>query len=81
MFSYNEVDPGRDPGQETTWGAAWGIGNTLIKDIKDKWKFTCKTEEGTEFCKNEKEHFLLSVITDKKHVYPALKNILFKEDK
>ena len=85
MFSYNEVDPGRDDdsrsGGQTAWNMLWGSGNTLIKEIKNNWKFICKKEEGTEFCKNEEEHFLLSVITDKSHVYPTLKHILFKEGK
>jgi sporulation protein YhbH len=86
MFAYTEVDPGRDAGTNATtqtpaWGLLWSSGNTLIKKIKEKWTFACKKEEGTEFCKNEEKHFLLSVITDKAHVYPTLKHILFKEDR
>ena len=85
MFSYNEVDPGRNlnvtRSGQTAWQVLWGSGNTLIREIKAKWNFNCKKEEGTEFCKNEEEHFLLSIIADKKHVYPTLKHILFKEGK
>jgi hypothetical protein len=82
MFSYNEVDPNRNSDDigDHAWSLLWGTGNTLIKEIKEKWKFDCKTEEGTEFCKNEKEHFLVSVITDKTHIYPCLKHILFSKD-
>jgi len=72
MFSYNEID---------TSSGDWGSSNSLIKDIKEKWKFTCKKEEGTEFCKNEELRFLTAVIKDKSHVYPTLKHILFKENK
>jgi len=84
MFAYTEVDPGRDVGNASTtqtpaWGLLWSSGNTLIKKIKEKWKFVCKKEDGTEFCKNEEEHFLLSVITDKSQVYPCLKHILFSK--
>jgi len=82
MFAYNEVDPGRSEPtstQKNTFGLLWSSGNTLIKKIKAKWNFVCKKEEGTEFCKNEEEHFLLSVITDKSQVYPCLKHILFSK--
>lgn len=86
MFAYTEVDPGRDIEKDGTakqgiFGLLWSSSNTLIKKIKSKWFFECKNEEGTQFCKNKKYHFLLSVISDKSHVYPTLKHILFKEDK
>jgi uncharacterized protein len=85
MFAYTEVDPGRDisggKDQKGVFGLLWSSSNTLIRKIKSKWSFVCKSEEGTEFCKNSDKHFLISVITDKTHVYPTLKHILFKEDK
>ena len=81
MFSYNEVDPVSTDGPNTGYGLLWSSNNSLIQKIKEKWKFTCKTEEGTEFCRNDELRFLTSVIRDKKHVYPTLKHILFEERK
>jgi uncharacterized sporulation protein YeaH/YhbH (DUF444 family) len=77
MFSYNEVNPDISGSPYPSWGS----GNTLIKEIKSKWSMACRNEEGTEFCKNKELHILTSIIRDKKHVYPTLKHILFKEDK
>jgi sporulation protein YhbH len=77
MLSYNEID--------TSGGSAyagfWGTMNTLIKSIKEHWKFECKKEAGTEFCINKDKHFLTSVIKGKEHIHPTLKHILFKEEK
>jgi len=81
MLAYTEVDPGRGVVAPTAWGLLWSSSNTLIKKIKAKWPFSCRKEEGTEFCRNMEKRFLLSVISDKKHVYPTLKHILFKENK
>lgn len=77
MFSYNEISPEGMTGNPFT--VQWNTDNTLIKKIRDKWKFVCKDEEGTKFCRNDEHHFLTSVIKDKQHVYPTLKHILFKE--
>ncbi|MHA2219460.1 MAG: DUF444 family protein, partial [Candidatus Hodarchaeales archaeon] len=79
MFAYNEIDTSAVP---TTAAAQmlWGSSNSLIKEIKSKWSFTCRQEEGTEFCKNEDLHFLTSIIKSKEHVYPCLKHILFSKE-
>lgn len=79
MFSYNEINP--EDEAQSAYQSLWGTSNTLIQKIKEKWKFSCKKEEGTEFCKNEEKHFLTAIIKDKSHVYPTLKHILFKENK
>lgn len=78
MLSYNEIDTSGD--QTDAYGSFWGSSNTLIKAIKEKWRFNCKQEEGTEFCKNMDLHFLTSIIKDKKHIYPCLKHILFSKE-
>jgi len=76
MFSYNEVKP------NSPYAAAWaGTASTLLKEMREKWKFVSNFSDGAEFYKNEDLHFLLSVLKDKKHIYPCLKHILFKEDK
>ena len=72
MFSYTEVKDTKD--------TYWSSGNSLIKAIKNKWKFVVNRNDGAEYCKNEEQHFLVSTISDKKHIYPTLKHILFKED-
>lgn len=77
MLSYNEIDTSGG----TAYSPMWATSNTLIKAIKEKWKFACKSEEGTEFCICKDKHFLLSTIKDKKHIHPTLKHILFKEEK
>jgi uncharacterized protein len=79
MFSYNEVNPIEIDGNTPAWGSGWNEDNQLIKAIKEKWNFICKSEEGTEFCKNDSLRFLTSVIKNKNHIYPTLKHILFKE--
>jgi len=79
MFSYNEVKPNAPPNNQY---APWGNNaSTLLKAIKDKWKFVSSFTDGSEFYKNEDLHCLLSVIKKKEHIYPTLKHILFKEDK
>jgi len=80
MFSYNEVTPA-NPNASGMWGVLWSNGNTLLKAIRNKWRFNVVKEANTEFCKNEELRFLLSVIKDKSHVYPTLRHILFKERK
>jgi len=78
MLSYNEVNP---TAVDNSPYQMWGSGNTLIKEIKDKWNFQVRKVDDMEFYKNEEKHFLLSVIRDKSHVYPTLQHILFKENK
>lgn len=70
MFAYCEIDVEND-----IYG--WRPGNTLIKDIEKKWKFSVKQEEGTNFYRNDEKHMLLSIIRSKEHIYPTLKHILF----
>jgi len=76
MLSYNEIDT-----DNAAYSTLWRNNNTLIKAIKDAWQFSVSKEEGTEFYKNTDEHFLLSVIKSKEHIYPCLRHILFKEGK
>jgi len=80
MLSYNEIDTSQRPDSiQMAFGSTWGNSNTLMKAIKNEWKFKSSTEAGAELYRNDKEHFLLSVIKNKDHVYPVLKYILFKE--
>ena len=72
MLSYLEIKPN---------DGAWGWSNeTLMKEIQKTWKFTETKTEGTSFFKNEEEHFLLGIIQDRSHVYPALKHMLFERN-
>ena len=71
MLSYCEIDT------EDNSGYYYGQSNVLIDNILKKWDFTEKSEKGTKFWKNEKEHFLLSVIKNKTHIWPCIKHILF----
>jgi len=73
MFAYIEVKP------TTDFSYFWGSSNTLIGAIKNKWSFTCKTNNDAEFCKNEQLRFLTGIIKKKEHVYQALKHVLFKK--
>ena len=77
MLSYNEIDTSGG----SAYSGLWGTMNTLIKSIKEHWKFNCKQEAGTEFCICKDKHFLTSIIKGKEHIYPTLKHILFKEEK
>jgi len=71
MLAYLEIKP--DEG-------GWGWSNaTLMKEIQTKWKFTETKTDGTSFYRNDDEHFLLGVIKDRNHVYPALKSMLFQK--
>jgi hypothetical protein len=60
------------------YGGAW---KTLLKAIVEKWKFNKNDSKGTSFYKNEDLRFLISIIKDKKHVYPSLKHMLFEKKK
>lgn len=68
MLSYVEID---------TEGAFGSSFSTLIKSISGKWSFSETTREGTKFYRNTEKRFLLSVIKNKKHIFPALKHMLF----
>lgn len=80
MFAYTEVRP-QHSSINNIINLMWGSQNTLINVIKKKWSFNCKTEDSAEFCRNDDLHIVLSVIKDKKHVYTALKHILFEKAK
>ena len=71
MLSYIELKP---QGEEY-----FGAGNTLLKKIIYKWNFSKKTEEGTDFYKNEDLHFLINIIKNRDHVWPVLNWILFEK--
>jgi sporulation protein YhbH len=73
MLAYLEIKPDEN---------AWGWSNaTLMKEIQNQWKFIETKTEGTSFFKNDEQHFLLGVIKDRSHVYPALKHMLFEKHK
>lgn len=72
MLGYVEIDTEENP---------WNPGGTLINSIRKKWKFKNHRELETDFYKNTEKRFLLSVIRDKKHVWPTLKHMLFERDK
>lgn len=74
MFSYTEVIP-------EVGSVNWRPDNTLMKAIKEKWKFVEKEDNGAEFCKNTSLHFLVASIKNKSHIYKTLQHILFKEEK
>ena len=69
MLGYTEIKP------DTSYGAS------LIKKIKDTWKFTVRSVDGTSFYKNEDLRFLLARITNRSHIWEALKHFLFENDK
>ena len=69
MLGYTEIKP------DTSYGTS------LIKQIKDTWKFTVRNVDGTSFYKNEDLRFLLARITNRSHIWEALKHFLFKNDK
>lgn len=75
MLSYIEIKPEAD----APFGGYYD--NTLLKEITNKWKFVKKEEEGTDFYKNEEEHFLINIIKNRNHVWPVLKWILFDKQK
>ena len=73
MLAYIEIKPSED---------AWGWSNqTLLEEIQAKWDFKKTETEGTSFFRNDEERFLLGIIQDRKHVYPALKHMLFDKQK
>ena len=72
MLSYVEITP--DDG----FGGGW---RTLLKAITKKWKFTKKDGDGTEMYRNDNLRFLISIIKQKEHIFPALKHMLFEKRK
>jgi uncharacterized sporulation protein YeaH/YhbH (DUF444 family) len=69
MYAYCEIDV-------DGMGAAYG---SLLKEYKKKFKFQMSTEAGANFYKDTANRFLACNIKDKKHIYPALKHILFEK--
>ena len=76
MLSYVEINP-----KQTM--AYFGSTGTLLKAIKDKWKFvqTPHKTGAAELYMNEEKKFLISLIKEKDHIYPALKHMLFEKRK
>lgn len=72
MLSYCEID---------TEGGGYHTYRVLLKAIRSNWKFSERKEAGTVFYKSDRHRFLLSVIKDKSHVFPALKHMLFEKKK
>jgi len=69
MLGYTEISLEGDP---------WGGDHALLRAITEKWSFTKKKELGTLFLRNDENHFLISMIKNKKHVYPSLRHFLFE---
>jgi uncharacterized sporulation protein YeaH/YhbH (DUF444 family) len=59
----------------------WGTYAVLMDAIRKEWKFTETSMSGTKFYKNEEKRFLLSIIKNRDHVFPALKHMLFERKK
>jgi len=78
MLGYVEILVAYD--ENTGWYGSneW---RTLLAEIKKNYKFEKITKDGTEFYKNSEKRFLLAVIKNKSHVYPALKHLLFEKKK
>lgn len=74
MLSYVEIKLDSDSGYSF-------YDQTLIKEITNNWKFAKRTDSGTEFYKNDEKKFLLSIIKNRDHVFPALKHMLFEKKK
>lgn len=78
MLGYVEILVAYDEGTMWYGSNEW---RTLLAEIKKHYKFEKIEKDGAEFYKNSEKRFLLSVIKDKKHVYPALKHLLFEKKK
>ena len=70
MLGYCEIDIERMP---------YGQGQNLMEHYKKKFKFKITTEGGTNFYKDEENHFLACVIKGKNDIYPCLKHFLFQK--
>jgi len=66
MVSYIEVDP-----IDSGWSSD-GSESLLMQQIKKKWKF----EGSDDFALNKEHHLLLSLIKEKKQIWPCLKFML-----
>jgi len=75
MLGYCEIDL-----EESSYPRGMGY-ESLLDHIRKEWVFTTSTEEGTNFYKNDEKHFLACTIRNKRHVYPALKHLLFEKRK
>jgi uncharacterized sporulation protein YeaH/YhbH (DUF444 family) len=82
MLGYCEIDleeyATNPPGQ--SWPRSPGY-TSLLDFIRNEWVFTTTSEEGTNFFKNDDKHILACTIRNKKHIYPALKHLLFEKRK
>ncbi len=76
MLGYVEILVAYDEGTMWFGSNEW---RTLLAEIKKHYKFSKIEKDGAEFYKNVEKRFLLSVIKNKKHVYPALKHLLFEK--
>lgn len=54
--------------------------NSLMSSIRNKWKFSVNSIDGTNFYKNEQEHFLLARVMKKEDIWSALKHFLFEKN-
>ena len=71
MLSYCEIDID---------GSMYGGWKVLLEEILKNWDFKKRTEEGTEFYRNDEKRFLLSVIKNKSQIYSSLKHMLFQKN-
>ena len=78
MLSYVEINPIENDTLNTLFGGMSGYGS-LLNDIRKQWDFRHSKDAGTDFYKNEKHRFLLGVIKNREHVFPALKHMLFEK--
>jgi uncharacterized protein len=53
----------------------------LLKSLIDSFNFEVKEHQGTSFYINHQLHFLACEVSSRDHIYPALKHLLFKENR
>ena len=75
MIAYTEIDLEDDPDD-----AGYGYHKVLMERFVDMFNFKKTSEEGTDFYKDSEKRVLACVIKNKKHVYPALKHMLFERE-
>ena len=80
MLSYVEIDPSHGEEGGGLLGGFGGYGS-LLTDIRKKWDFKHTKDAGTDFYMNKAHRFLLGVIKNREHVFPALKHMLFEKAK
>ena len=73
MLSYCELDI------KDNSPYSYGDYRVLLKKILENWKFDKREEAGTTFYRSDRYKFLLSVIKEKDHIYPALRHMLFEK--